>query len=183
MRQTEIVEINLIEALGLLLILFAAIAIQIIFHDLPCPLCLLQRWGLLAVTFGFLLNLRFGIKSSHYAIVILATLFTAAVAIRQILLHIVPGTGSYGPAIFGYHMYTWVFIICAGLLIFTAVMLLFDKQFKVTRTKKHKTLSVLIHIVFFFAVVVATANSITTFLECGLRQCPDNPVTYEVMLQ
>ena len=31
------------------------------------------------------------------------------------------------------------------------------------------------------AVGVTAANVATTFLECGLHACPDNPVTFELL--
>jgi hypothetical protein len=41
----------------------------------------------------------------------------AAMSMRQILLHVVPGTGAYGNAIFGLHLYTWAFISLALMII------------------------------------------------------------------
>ena len=40
-------------------------------------------------------------------------------------------------------------------------------------------IAVLKHIAFGFLLAVAIANTITTFMECGFGQCPDNPVKYE----
>ena len=31
------------------------------------------------------------------------------------------------------------------------------------------------------AVGITAANVVTTFLECGLHACPDNPVTFELL--
>ena len=45
---------------------------------------------------------------------LLAALFGMAVAGRQILLHITPGTGSYGAPLFGLHFYTWSFLLFAA---------------------------------------------------------------------
>ncbi len=102
---------NLLEVYFIILMLVMAFAIQFILHEIPCPLCLLQRLGFLAIAFGFLMNLRFGLRPSHYAIVIISALYTSFVALRQIALHVVPGTGSYGSAIL-------VFIFILGHLLF-----------------------------------------------------------------
>ncbi len=75
--------------------------------ELPCPLCLLQRIDFIALGRGLLLNMRFGPSPLHYGLVIAAALFGAAAAGRQVLLHIVPGSGAYGSPLFGLHLYTW----------------------------------------------------------------------------
>ena len=48
---------------------------------------------------------------------------------RQILLHIVPGTGHYGSPVLGLHYYTWAAICFFLILLGTAVMLMFDRQY------------------------------------------------------
>src|SRR5207248_1309247 len=75
------------KALGAVL-LFAFID-QLIFGDLPCPLCILQRAGLSAAGFGLVLNLHFGPRPSHYGLMILGAVVAAVVALHQILLDIV----------------------------------------------------------------------------------------------
>mgnify|MGYP006198665043 CR=1 FL=1 len=44
-----------------------------------------------------------------------------AVSARQILLHIVPGSGSYGDAFFGLHFYTWALIVFSLIVIGSVV--------------------------------------------------------------
>jgi disulfide bond formation protein DsbB len=103
-----------LNALGLIaiaIVLSAAFADQLLYQDLPCPLCLLQRAGLTAAGFGIALNLLLGPRPSHYGVAILGALVGLGASVRQILLHIVPGTGSYGDAIFGLHLYTWALMI------------------------------------------------------------------------
>ena len=102
---------NFIELTGIFFMLLLCFIFQIVLHELPCPLCLLQRLGFLCVALGFMMNLRFGLRPSHYAISILSALFTGFVALRQIALHVVPGSGSYGAAFLGMHLYTWSFVI------------------------------------------------------------------------
>ena len=117
-----------------ILVLTTAI-LEYTLSEIPCPLCLLQRLGLLAISAGFLCNLRFGCKPSHYALSLFAALFSATVAIRQILLHIVPGTGSYGSPIFDLHLYTWVLIAATLTILFCACMLLHTKSFQMDHSK------------------------------------------------
>ena len=40
---------------------------QLLQHELPCPLCLLQRIGFVAVMFCLLLNVIYGSKAMHYS--------------------------------------------------------------------------------------------------------------------
>lgn len=168
---------GILEVLGLALLVIMAFAFQFVLKELPCPLCLLQRVGFLATAFGFLLNLRFGLRPSHYALALISALFTAFVALRQTALHILPGSGSYGSAIFGLHMYTWSFTVSMVIVIFVSITLGIDRQyqpFDMTKAPaKH-----LIRWTFAIIVVLLIANIVSTFMECGMGQCPDNPVQY-----
>jgi disulfide bond formation protein DsbB len=107
---------NAFAAAGIAIVLLVAFGLQFGLKELPCPLCNLQRVAFALCGFGFLLNLRFGVQPLHYGLSLLAALFGVAVAGRQVLLHIVPGSGSYGSAIFGFYLYTW------SLLAFSAVI-------------------------------------------------------------
>ncbi len=123
---------KLLNALALIAVdtvLALAFIDQLWFSDLPCPLCILQRAGFTAAGFGLALNVIFGPKPSHYGMTILGAAVGAAVSIRQILDHVVPGTGSYGNAVFGLHLYTWAFIAFVLMIVGAAIMLLDDRQF------------------------------------------------------
>ena len=111
------------------MVLVLAYVYQLKLYELPCPLCLLQRVGFVAVGVGLGLNLLYGARPQHYAIMLLAALFGGSVAVRQILLHIVPGTGHYGSPVLGLHYYTWSAICFFLILLGTAFMLLFDRQY------------------------------------------------------
>src|SRR5215472_8618501 len=69
-------------------------------------------------------------RPSHYALSLLTAAAGAAFAMRQILLHIMPGDPGYGSALLGYHYYTWAFIGFAVAIIALAVALLLDEQFR-----------------------------------------------------
>lgn len=173
---------NLFEMLIVIFILLLAMAFQVIYYELPCPLCLLQRIGFMSIAFGFLLNLRFGLRPSHYAIVILSGLFTSFVALRQIALHIIPGTGHYGSAVFGLHLYTWSFIISMGIVIVTTVLLGIDRQYQPSNPKNIRW-PYLTHLLFLLVTMVILANVVSAILECGFGECPDNPVKYQLINQ
>lgn len=171
-----------INILGLLIIsgvLLGAYYVQFGKGEFPCPLCLLQRLAMLGVAFGAMLNIRYGLRPAHYGVSLLSAVFGACVSVRQILLHIVPGDQGYGSAVFGLHLYTWAFIVFSVTVLLISIMMLFDKQFEKNEGSEPKSRKTpLITAVFFLVVLIAISNVITTFLECGLAQCPDNPVSY-----
>ena len=171
---------RLLNALGLIAVdtvLVIAFADQLWFHDLPCPLCILQRAGFIAAGFGLALNLVFGPRPSYYGVVILGAAAGAAMAMRQVLLHIVPGTGAYGNPMLGLHLYTWAFIILALMIVGTAILLLNDRQFDRPEPWSQR-LGVLPLTAFVVFAVVAIGNVLSTFLICGGGFCPDNPTHY-----
>ncbi|MGB6969162.1 MAG: disulfide bond formation protein B, partial [Methyloceanibacter sp.] len=114
---------KLLNALGLVAIdtvLVVAFADQLWFRDLPCPVCILQRAGFLAAAFGLALNLIYGPRPSHYGIAILGAVAGGIISAWQILVYIVPDSGSYGNAIFGLHLYTWALLMFALIVVGSA---------------------------------------------------------------
>lgn len=171
-------DINATGALGLGLVVTGAYIFQFVLHELPCPLCLLQRLGMLGAAFGLLMNVRFGLRPSHYAMAVLSALFGAAVSVRQILLHIVPVAGQptgYGTPLFGLHVYTWALLIFLVTILAAAVLLLYNRQFRDSRVLP---LTAYHSFVYWFIIVLAAANALTTLLQCGVLPCPDDPVEY-----
>ena len=171
---------KLLNALGLIavdLVLVLAFIDQLWFHELPCPLCTLQRAAFIAAGFGLALNLLFGPKPGHYGVVILGACVGAALSMRQILLHIVPGTGSFGSPMLGLHLYTWAFIIFALMIAGTAMLLFYDRQFGRPEPWSSR-LSPLPLTAFVLFAVVTVGNIASTLLICGLGFCPDNPTHY-----
>ena len=108
---TNQLKIKLVTALNLYslflicVILIIAHVLQIAYNELPCPLCLFQRAGLMCIAFAYLLNILYGPKPIHYAIATIAATIAAFIAFKQISLHIAPGTGFYGSKEFGFHLY------------------------------------------------------------------------------
>lgn len=166
---------NSFEVLAIVGILALALIFEFVLHELPCPLCLLQRIGFYFMGFGFLLNLRFGFRPSHYSIVILGGLYTAFVAMRQISLHVIPGTGAYGYPVLGFHLYTWSFIITMVIVVLTTIFFGIDRQYDAVITKKS---NFLVHLLFALVTISLLVNTVSIFLECGLAACPDNPVKF-----
>ncbi len=187
---------RILNALGVLavsLVLLVAFADQIILGDLPCPLCILQRVGFVGAAFGLALNVKFGPRPSHYAVVILSAFGGAMVSLRQTLLHIAPGTGTYGDALFGLHFYSWAVVVYGAIIVGCAVMLLFDQQFAVpgkagSQSQQQSGMRIATAPAATFglamvalAALLALGNGVSTVLECGGGLCPDNPVNYQLL--
>lgn len=171
---------RLLNALGLIAVdtvLALAFIDQLWFRDLPCPLCMLQRAAFFAAGFGLALNLVFGPRPSQYGVTILGAAVGAAISMRQILTHIVPGSGAFGNEIFGLHLYSWAFIAFALMIIGCSMLLLDDRQFARAEPWSNR-LSVLplTALVVFF--VLAVGNVISTILICGAGFCPEAPAGY-----
>lgn len=171
---------RLLNAIGLLAIgtvLALALVDQVWFRDLPCGQCILQRAGFFAAGFGIALNVIFGPKPSHYGIAILGAMAGGAISLHQTLMHIVPGTGSYGNAVFGMHLYTWAFFAFALTIIGCAIMMLDDRQFARTAPMSARLRVLpLSALLLFMALVIA--NIFSTVALCGGGLCPDNPADY-----
>ena len=111
---------------ALALLLAAAFAAQLLLHELPCPLCLLQRILFALLAIGPILNIRFGPRPSHYALSLLAAVAGAVVS--------TPASTAAHPArrcrlwsaLLGYHYYTWALIGFVAAIVLLAAMLLFD---------------------------------------------------------
>ncbi|HLX03571.1 MAG TPA: disulfide bond formation protein B [Trinickia sp.] len=168
--------LNSLALLGVSLSLAIAFYYQLAFGELPCPLCQLQRAGLMLIGLGFLLNVRFGIRSGHYGIVLLGALATGAISVRQMFLHIAPGTGVYGSPLLGLHFYTWAAITAALTVLFVAVMLGLRSCEHPSSDSKTGWLGKLAIGVF---VALIAANLVSTLLECGFGECAADPQAYQ----
>jgi disulfide bond formation protein DsbB len=181
MTRSLAVALNALGLYAIALVLAAAFAAQLILNELPCPLCLLQRIQFALLAIGPILNVRFGPRPSHYAVSLLTAAAGAAFAMRQVLLHIMPGDSGYGSALLGYHYYTWAFIGFAVAIVLIAAMLLFDGQFKEDGTVPPPQASTFVQGAVWLVIALTALNVVSTLLECGVGACPDNPTEYELL--
>lgn len=170
--------LNLMALAGICVSLLAAFYFQVALGEVPCPLCQLQRVGLMLVGFGFALNLGFGPSAVHYAIVIVSAITGAGVSLRQDLLHIAPGDPGYGSPFLGYHLYTWGFISFMASVLFVALMLVIDRD----RLGGSKTTvaSKLARAVLVLFLLLALANLVSSTMVCHFGPCPADPTGYRL---
>jgi len=152
-------------------VLLGAYGVQIFMHEQPCPLCLLQRLGMIGVAVGALLNIWFGVHMSHYGLSLLSALMGGLVALRQISLHVCPGFGEFGLPVLGLSLYTWSFIVFVCVVLSVALLLfLYDPA---ERQELSIRLNGWCKLAFSLMFFVALANIITTLIQCGLGPCAD----------
>ena len=159
--------------------LLAAFYFQIALNELPCPLCLLQRLGLVALGIGPVLALRLGPRPIHYGVTLLAALLGAAIASRQVMQHIMPGDPGFGSTMLGYHFYTWAFACFAAAILAIAVLLLFDQVF--TQPPTTPQLGLFETGAIGLLIALCILNAVSAVLQCGFYGCPADPERYELL--
>ena len=151
------------------LVISGAFGMQVFEHEVPCPLCYIQRVGMLGICTAAYFNLRFGIRPLHYGLALLSALFGGAVAIRQVTLHVCPGTQTFGLPVFGISLYTWSFFtfVCSTFLVAILLILYSSSQ------EKKEPLNWLQKIACAFFVFVLIGNVISVVHDCGWGPCYD----------
>jgi Mn2+/Fe2+ NRAMP family transporter len=109
---------------------------------------------------------------------IVSAFFGAGAALRQVSLHIIPPDPGYGGTFLGYHYYTWAFIVFAAIILGTAIIAAYSTQYHKQRFIGFRAQNALGKTAIVAAVFIVAANVVSTFVECGPGQCPDNPVSY-----
>src|SRR5260370_1137107 len=127
------------------------------------------------------MNIRWGPRSSHYALSLLAAVAGAVFSSRQVLLHIMPGDAGYGTALFGYHYYTLALIGFAAAIVLLAAILLFDRQFEADGATPQVAAGAFATIAVWLVIGLTALNVVSTLLECGFAACAENPVVYELL--
>lgn len=173
-------------------VLLSAFFIQFVEGEFPCPLCMLQRYGMFLSTMGaffVIIQARSGVLTvSRYAqglgLGLIGALAGAMVSLRQIALHIMPGDPGYGLPILGLHLYTWAFITFAVVLIYSGVALtLAPRSIPVAPSATSTLWRISSGVVWLFITVVAANVVAIFFLEGFAWVLPDNPASYHLIEQ
>ncbi len=172
--------LNAVAATVMFSVVIGAYGIQFINSEIPCPLCLLIRVAMIAAGFGLALNALWGPRAVHYGITLLGCVLGAAISLRQVSLHVVPGTGSYGSAVLGFHLYTWAFIVFSTMILAIGSVLTFSRQFGPRRAPTPAIVRPIALLVTGIGFLLSLTNVITTTIECGAGVCPDDPTSYQI---
>src|SRR5260370_36729896 len=114
------------------------------------------------------MNIRWGPRSSHYALSLLAAVAGAVFSSRQVLLHIMPGDAGYGTALFGYHYYTLALIGFTAAIVLVAAILLFDRQFEEERPTRKAASDAFATTAVWLVIAFTAVNVGSTRPECRL---------------
>ena len=128
----------------------------------------MQRVAFTALAVGPILTLRHGPRPAHYGLVIIAALMGAAIAARQILLHIMPGDAGYGSAFLGLHFYTWAFL-CFVVAILAAAVMLLRSPSSSRRSARAPARGMFEDVAVWLIIGVTALNAASALLECGFR--------------
>ena len=173
-------------------VMLSAFFIQFVMGEFPCPLCMLQRYGMILATLGALFVImqarRGELTTARYAqglgMGLVGVLAGASVSVRQIELHILPGDPGYGEPFLRLHLYTWAFVTFAIVMIYIGVMLMLMPrgipQAPAVGTAARKVSTVIIWV--FIGVIAANVIAII-FLEGFAAVLPDDPVSYTLIDQ
>jgi disulfide bond formation protein DsbB len=173
-------------------VMLSAFYIQFVMGEFPCPLCMLQRYGMILATLGALFVImqarRGELTTARYAqglgMGLVGVLAGASVSVRQIELHILPGDPGYGEPFLRLHLYTWAFVTFAIVMIYIGVMLMLMPrgipQAPAVGTAARKVSTVIIWV--FIGVIAANVIAII-FLEGFAAVLPDDPVSYNLIDQ
>lgn len=150
-------------------VMLAAFGVQFIYKEEPCPLCLLQRLGMIAVSAGALLNVRFHPRAVHYGLMLLGSVFGGFVALRQISLHVCPGMPAFGLPVLGLSLYTWSFIVFVCCIAAVSLLLFIHRPYGDER--ELPPLNGLEKFALGFALLIAFGNAVAALMQCGLGVC------------
>lgn len=155
-------------------VLLGAFIVQYGFHEEPCPLCLLQRAGMVGVATATLFQMRFGLSPRHYGLILLFVLFGGAVALRHIALGACPNPLDPEDSIpeftvWGFTLYTWSFLVFSSTLLYSALLLFFlpsqEAELGVRRLTWWEKGAA------YYLVFIVVANIASTFHLCGWGLC------------
>jgi disulfide bond formation protein DsbB len=154
----------LLMLLTLAAILTAAMVMQYAFGEIPCPLCLLQRFAMFGCCFGLVQQLR---SSLIFSILLLV------ISVRQTLLDLLPRPGHeyVGSAIIGIHMPVWSVLIAVALLLGFAVRLALFGGPRSAPEEGGSMIHRLTQGFTIYVIFICAINFISVVAQCGLGEC------------
>lgn len=162
--------------LGMSIILTAALVLQYAAHELPCPLCLLQRLAYFGIAFGAVLSLRVGYSIRHSGLSMLFAIFLLIVSVRQSMLDIIPRPGHHwiGSTVLGLHMPVWSVII--SLVVLTAFALKFSilhqgHFLKHAHINNFPIIKWVAHLAMWYLILLCIINFVSIIFQCGFHIC------------
>ena len=155
--------------IALAAVLTAAMVMQYAFGEIPCPLCLLQRYAMFGCCFGIVMQLRSPNSERGAGIGAIFALVLLVISVRQTLLDLFPRPGHayVGSAVFGIHMPVWSVLIAGALLAGFAVRL---ALFGAPRSPEPR-MNLLTHSVALYVLLICAINFVSVIVQCGVGEC------------
>jgi disulfide bond formation protein DsbB len=152
--------------------LTAAMVMQYAFGEIPCPLCLLQRYAMFGCCFGIIVQLRAADSERGAGIGAIFAILLLVISVRQTLLDLFPRSGHayVGSAVFGIHMPVWSVLIAVALLLGFAVRLVL---FGAPRAVPDRSSPVgrLTGALALYVLLICSINFASVVVQCGAGQC------------
>jgi len=173
-------------------VVLSAFYIQLVMHEFPCPLCMLQRYGMFLSSLGALFVImqarRGELTTARYAqgigLGLLGALAGASVSVRQIELHIEPNDPGYGEPVLGLHLYTWAFVTFAIVLVYCGAMsILMPRGIPAAPAVGSPLRRVSTAVIWLFIAIIAANVVAIVFLEGFAFVLPDDPSSYTLIDQ
>lgn len=155
-------------------ILTAAMVMQYVYGELPCPLCLLQRLAMFGVCFGLMQNFRNGFSDRNLGYSLLFSVFLLVVSVRQTLLDIYPRPGHeyIGSAVLGLHMPVWSILIAVALITAFAVKLcVIGTEDGAKPPASTSLVGRLAAVLSLYVIAIALINFGSVVVQCGVGEC------------
>ncbi len=153
-------------------VLTAAMVMQYAFGEIPCPLCLLQRYAMFGCCFGIIVQLRAAATERGAGIAAGFAVLLLVIAVRQTLLDLFPRPGHayVGSAVFGMHMPVWSVLIAVALLAGFAVRL---AVFGAPRAAPDKASAIgrLTGALALYVLLICAINFASVVVQCGAGEC------------
>lgn len=168
-------------------VLALAFLLQFVEAELPCPLCMLQRYGMILSTLGALWIVRDAQRRTltpqtylqGLGLGVLGAFVGAVFAARQVMLHILPGDAGYGDAVLGLHLYSWAFVTFGVVIVFACLLaILAPSAMPIAPAENTVSGRISWMICAAFLAIIAINAVMIVFLEGAAWVLPDNPSRY-----
>ncbi|MDO8731406.1 MAG: disulfide bond formation protein B [Actinomycetota bacterium] len=95
----------------------------------PCSFCMMIRFCFTGIALGALLNVRWGIRVSHYGLMLFSAVLGIVISFFDVVSSY-PPISSWGSTPFmGLHLASWGFIAFVAASVLIGLMLMFERQF------------------------------------------------------
>lgn len=150
--------------------------LQFGFHEIPCPLCLLQRVAFFGAGFGLISAFKKGYYPVHTACVLIFMIYLLVVSMRQSMNHIVEGQGGWiGGAIFGLHLSVWSVLFALGMLLLFSFQLAAVSVTAIIRRRVHACHYPIIYTLgksmSWYLIILCAVNLVSVIFQCGFGIC------------